>query len=660
MGFSQNIRSNAVPEWKDYYINYDMLHTKLKHKSFKSSIYNELKKVNNFFFLLEKKAVDEKNKIFDDVFADNPNEDFEDLRIQTETADDEKFSDNKSIQKITSKNIMHTADESLSSSTESKMQLIKKDEKLSNLSGFRNFIKIPKTIKRRKKEKNITEFLHSLIKITTYKNLNSSAMLRLAKRHSEIKKDDDFYKEFSHKLETSYFYTSKRIELIRMAIKQLYRRMFAKDQPEKARKIFKQIKKGSKTSDWQFILSGMIISISCMLSISLHSPNKHNQDLFWGINIIYLGFILFGFCLKVFKHSKINYKFIFNFDVCSSMTNASYLMIISLFLLFHTLSFLIQNIIYSKKFISFTTKSIIEFITIFIQWVSFFLPYNILFYNSRIYLIGIYARAFFQPFSRIKFRHFYFVDVALSYIFTLESILFFIGIKNENYLTLILLLLPLIRIMQCINRFTASTVGFPHIINCFKFFIGIIFKISKLLEKNYPTFKKVTIFLGICNASGGMLWDMFMDWHIIRNRFIFPKFVYPFIVLFSSIVRFTWVLKYFLVNLELKKIEAILEIVRRFLWTLIRVEVEHLNNCDELRTKNIINLTNGELFYKKDLEKEDQSCDLQTSAETGTETETDFERTYQNSNRIRDIYTYEKKYSEDWKENQADDEEALI
>jgi hypothetical protein len=45
---------------------------------------------------------------------------------------------------------------------------------------------------------------------------------------------------------------------------------------------------------------------------------------------------------------------------------------------------------------------------------------------------------------------------------------------------------------------------------------------------------------------------------------------------------------------------AFLEVNRRFLWTLLRVEHEHLNNCDQLKALSSLKLPLEDLFYKKD------------------------------------------------------------
>ncbi len=710
MGFSQNIKNNAVPEWKDYYTNYEMLQAKLKHKSFRSSLYNELNKVNNFYFLLEKNAVDEKNRIFDDVFTDMPNENFEDLRVQTENDDDDIILSNrnsviKSLKKKSkgrrnnnrnksdidkdqngeicyndisniNKNINNdvnvkntdkainkldkgnnTAREYLSSSKESRTSWDRGEDEM--VSGLSRFIKIPRAMQRRKKEKNITEFLQSLGKINTYKNINSSALQKLAKKHAEIKKDPEFLVEFTEKLQSAYFYKSKRIELIRIAIKELYRRIFAKNEPEKARRVFNQLRRGgSESADWKFILGGIIIGISFVIACSLYSPLQTNNDIFWGMNNIYLGFFLFGFCLKVFKFSKINYKFIFNFDVCSSLNNASYFMTISFFLAFHVFSFFFLKKTSIMEKIS-NSITFLKSFAISIQWCALLAPIDILYYNSRIYLIGVYARAILQPLSRIKFRHFYFVDVALSYTYTLQALLDFCGLKDDIYVTSIILSIPIIRILQSLKRYSHSTVGFPHIMNCLKFLIAIIYKVFRTTEKRIPTVKKFSILFGITNIFASTFWDIFMDWQIFRKRYLFPKKTYAIILIFSIFTRFMSTFSFFNIFIEPKKIDAIMEIIRRFLWTLIRVEVEHLNNCDELRIKNVINLTNGELFYKKD--HNDNKVEIQTSGETtATDTETEVERSTKSTYRDVNLSLLTDKTDDELRGNQADIEDETI
>lgn len=642
MSFANNIRSNAVPEWKDFYVDYEELRSKMKHKDYRQLLSGELTKINNFYFLLEKKSVDEKNKIFDDVFTELPDENYEDLRAQTECTDEDSDSthasnssfneshrsiesdtDFKRVSKISdkmTKNVMNgderrklihddnksiidnnalpdqsTTDVEERSSSESTW----KQRQLQIEASLKKFMKMPRAITRRKKEKNITEFLHSLIKITAYRDLNSSALLKLAKRYANIKKNPKFFEEFSQKVKSSYFYKSQRIERIRAAIKKLYKRMFAKNEPEKARAVFNRIKRGIKSSDWLFILSGLFIGISITIGLIFKSPWNKGNDTFWGITSIYIGFILFGFCLKVFKYLQINYKYIFNFDVSSSMNNSLYLVAVSSLLILNVSTLVIIDSLAAREKIVQTTIEYCESICIALQLLIPMIPCDILFYNSRIYLLGVFAHAVFRPLSTVRFRHFYFIDVAQSFAFSFKEILKSLGVMNPYILTAFVSMFPIIRILQSLKRYTASKIRFPHLMSCAKFSLAILFGASRVAEIKHDHFITISILLGILNTLFGLFWDLFMDWQIMRSRYIYSKAAYVVIISFNILTRFLWTVKY-LFGHDRPVFEGIAEIIRRFLWTLVRVEAEHLNNCDELKTKNIINLTAGELFYKKD------------------------------------------------------------
>ncbi|KAI5173408.1 xenotropic and polytropic retrovirus receptor 1, partial [Pancytospora epiphaga] len=599
MGLSNNITNNAVPEWKDFYVDYDRLRTKIRHKDFKGMLNGELAKINNFYFLLEKKAVDEKNKIFDDIFTELPEENFEDLRAQTENTSEESGGRNRSEKNRHYSEIeqedecrgnasINIDDDGMSSESSYPSRKRRRDME----SGLRRFMKIPRGLSRRKKEKNITEFLHSLVKITAYRDMNASAMLRLAKKYDDTRRSSIFYEDFSRKLKNSYFYKSNRIDLIRMAIKRLYRRIFAKNQPEKARAVFSRIKRGLKSSEWLFIISGLLIGVSITLALLLRNPESKSNFLLWALINIYIGFILFGFCLKIFKGSHINYKFIFNFDVCSSMNNSLYLLLVSSLLFFHVVGFIaIEGLINRLSY------SLVDYIKqglIAGQTVVLLLPFDLLFYNSRLYLLSVFGHAIFKPFSVIRFRHFYFIDVAQSFSFSFKTLLIACGVTNNAILCSVILLFPTIRILQCLKRYSVSKLAFPHVLNCGKFTLGILFNLSKTAEKTDKAFIGYSILFGVLNSLAGFFWDFFMDWHIMRSRYLYPQMVYYVIIGFNFITRLLWTGKY-MFKMEYPVVEGILEIIRRFLWTLIRVEVEHLNNCDELKTRSVINLTGGEL-----------------------------------------------------------------
>lgn len=609
MGFSNILKRNTVNEWKDYYVDYDKLRSRIKNRDFKSMLYAEVNKINSFYFLLEKKAVNEKYHLFNEILPEMPLEESNDVKTQ-ESGDDE----NKEIEGF-GKSTNESENDNRSSLDENSLS---------------KYIPLKRGYTKRKKEKYITELLHSLVKIKAYRDLNSSGLLKLAKKYSVIFQNEIFYEKFDEKLKETYFYKSKRVDSIRNLVKKTYKTTFAKDQPEKAKIVFNRLGRGSKTLDIFYILSGFFAGISCALSFQFSDDGSLAHKFICGVNSCYFGFYLFGLCLKLFKFYSINYKFIFNFDMVSSMNNAIYLLMISSLLL-------ISNLIYFFEdfWKDFKPLSLIALIPI----VFLFNPLDVLCLNSRIYVISAFAKGLFLPISTIRFRHFYFVDVLTSFRAPIEAITLFVfsnSADSKLYSKYIYLIFPTIRILQSLKRFISSRLLFPHIANAGKYSLAFIFLILDILNyKNggnngiiIPTMYSMKFMSSVASFS----WDILIDWVIFRNRYMFPKGFYTFAVIFNFITRFYWLRPFILALIDPTSnisdfkgnpmIESLAEITRRFIWTLIRVEVEHLNNCNELKVKKSINLTSGEFFYRKDaVDHTSEVFNYETEFETEMEDE---------------------------------------
>lgn len=608
MGFSNTLRRNAVNEWKDYYVDYEQLRVRIKNRDFKSMLYAEVNKINSFYFLLEKKAVNEKYHLFNEIIPEMPVENPLDTKSQDSEADEARDS----------------ADGFGRSTNESEND----NKSFIEEKGLSKYIPLKKGYTRRKKEKLITEFLHNLVKIKAYRDLNSSGLLKLAKKYSVLFQNEIFYEKFNQKLQETYFYKSKRVDAIRNVVKKAYKKTFAKDQPEKAKTVFNRLGRGSKTLDIYYIISGFFAGITFGLSCQYVATDSSEYKFMCGINNCYFGFFLFGLCLKTFKYYSINYKFIFNFDVVSSMNNSIYLLLVSSLMLISNIAYYFKDSISALD----TTDLISLMPLVFI-----FNPLDVLCFNSRIYLISSFSKGLFLPVSTIRFRHFYFVDILQSFKFPIEAVilhLFSNSINKKTYAKSAYLLFPTVRILQCLKRFTTSRLPFPHIANTGKYLLSLLFLFFDILSTNgykNPNLQTLIVGLRLMSSIASFSWDVLIDWVILRNRYMFPKAFYTFAVIFNFAVRFYWTKTFFTRNIvggtkddsrDHVVIESLAEIIRRFMWTLIRVEVEHLNNCDELKMKKSINLTSGEFFYKKDVvENYLQGEDFNNETEFETEME---------------------------------------
>ncbi|KAM0679696.1 Xenotropic and polytropic retrovirus receptor 1 [Glugoides intestinalis] len=620
MGFSNTLKSNVVNEWKDYYVNYSKLRMRIGNKDFRSMLYNEVNKINSFYFLLEKKAVDEKNTLFDDIMLELPGECGYDLKAQTETTDIEKANTKMALREA--ENTENT-DVGLYDNKETPNSSENDSSSFLKNKGLASFIPLNKGYTRRKREKHITEFLHSLVKIKAYRDLNTTGLLKLAKRYAETNNTEGFYKKFNQKLKETYFYKSKRIDSIRNAIKKMYQQIFAKGQPEKAKRIFKRLENGSKTFDVLYLITGIFTGMAVSIAFKEYDPISPDYKLLMALNCILVGFFTFGLCLKAFKNFSINYKFIFNFDVVSSLNNSIYMLLISSFLFCNNALFL-----YKDKLDGYLTVLQLMFPTAFLLN-----PFDIFFMNSRLYVISAFTRGILLPISTIRFRHFYFIDVLQSFRYSFDILIDCLveDQSSRNILSLFVLgAFPFLRILQCLKRFSVSRLYFPHIANATKYLIVLLSIAFEVLERvcdpeTKPLFKSIKYALKLVGTICSFFWDILIDWVIFRNRYMFPKGFYTFALIYNFFIRFYWL---FLLSPSHPSwlpsapiLLSLAEILRRSIWTLIRVEVEHLNNCDELKLKKAINLTAGELFYKKNINEAYKTTMESLVNETEFETE---------------------------------------
>lgn len=287
MGFSNTLKSNVVNEWKDYYVNYSKLRTRIANKDFRSMLYNEVNKINSFYFLLEKKAVDEKNTLFDDIMLELPGEGGYDLKAQTETTDIEKSNSKKILGEA--ENVENT-DVGLYDNKETPNSSENDSVSFLKTKGLASFIPLNKGYTRRKREKHITEFLHSLVKIKAYRDLNTTGLLKLAKKYAETSNNEGFYKKFNQKLKETYFYKSKRIDSIRNAIKKMYQQIFAKGEPEKAKRVFKRLERGSKSLDVLYLITGIFTGLAISIAFKEYNPLSTDYKFLMALNCILVGF----------------------------------------------------------------------------------------------------------------------------------------------------------------------------------------------------------------------------------------------------------------------------------------------------------------------------------------------------------------------------------
>eukprot|EP01088_Endostelium_zonatum_P006764 TRINITY_DN18901_c0_g1_i1.p1 TRINITY_DN18901_c0_g1~~TRINITY_DN18901_c0_g1_i1.p1 ORF type:complete len:759 (-),score=134.31 TRINITY_DN18901_c0_g1_i1:49-2325(-) len=372
---------------------------------------------------------------------------------------------------------------------------------------------------------------------------------------------------------------------------------------------------GTQSGDWVIILP--IYRLLCVPLIAV-----------WG----------WGVALYVWHRNRINHVYIFNFNLSNSLTHrhvfkvASFLTMIALF------SFLLYIGVSGGHFTFWgVTPHLFPGITFILFVVFLFFPFRIFHRSSRFRLISAVLNVMIAPFGKIGFFEWYIGDVITSLVRSVLDLEYSVcyyatgdflheGADDHGgwlpvchswnkYLPQFFAFMPLFwRMMQCLRRFVL-TQNFQHLANAGKYGSGFSVILFAALHGNYylgnAEWNATRILWGISFVFATLYmytWDVTMDWGLGRNRIFGRTTKYRFLrknlyllsprgsawfyyyAIFSNFfLRFFWTVSIGgspiptgIPPAVLSWIAAVVEVVRRMTWSIIRVENEYQSNEDNV------------------------------------------------------------------------------
>lgn len=435
-------------------------------------------------------------------------------------------------------------------------------------------------------ERALLDYIADLKQIIKYRNLNLLGFKKILYKYDKAKG-----RNITHILmplvEHSYFNVSRDIDLVAKEASLTYQMKYYRNNPEKARTILKRINRKERPNQMAIFLTGVVLALSAVFHFHLlKSVAEEAADYYVSILAVQLGSFLFGGCLFVFKAYSINYNYIFNFNHGSKLDNGTFILLSSAMMLVHQ-----TTVFYLYK----KYGSYIVFILILI--IAF--PMNVLYRLSRYSFLGSLLKVVSAPFFSVKFKHFFLADVFQSFVLGIKLFLESNGASPDNCVYVIMIWPGLIRILQCARRYFDESL-MVHVYNGVKYTMSMT---STLLGHYHPKCRYIQhICTTVCmlSSSYSLYWDLFVDWNILRPRYLYPVPAYVAIVAINVFLRFLWAYR---VYLGLDAHTCLLaEVLRRFLWLLVRVEHEHLNNCNQLKAMKYVRLPFQETFYRKNYE----------------------------------------------------------
>lgn len=265
------------------------------------------------------------------------------------------------------------------------------------------------------------------------------------------------------------------------------------------------------------------------------------------------------------------------------------------------------------------------FISMGLTLLLFFLPPGFIPYwdkiaHTRNWLLVRTIRLILSGIYPVEFGDFFLGDIICSLTYSMSDIAMFAciyttheqglcGSSHSKSMGVLSCLPSFWRFMQCLRRFADSGDWFPHLINAWKYSLGVAYNAALCayrLSNGKESYRTPFIIIATANSTLTSLWDIVIDWSLFqpseRNLFLrddlylagkrnwedgsydpSKKTLYYIAMVWDVVIRFQWIV-YAVAPTTIQQsavtsfILALTELLRRFVWVIFRVENEHVAN----------------------------------------------------------------------------------
>lgn len=432
--------------------------------------------------------------------------------------------------------------------------------------------------------------------LEAFKMLNTQAFRKIIKKYDK-RTNDTVSLDYAIKVKDK-IYIIPEFKDLSVDIEDKYTQHFCHGNRKLAMKQLKSTKSNRSyysSSFFSGIFLGLTIPLIVKIAQHIWTWNLYYLQLWFSIFLVVLSGLLFSLNCWVFDRYKINYKLVFEMDPQTALNFRQYTMIFSLFLLLGCwLAYrgIQDNILFMPHFFLIG----LTLLTVF--------PFHTLYAPSRLWFIDGLIRLLFSGFYPVLFKDFFFGVITCSLTYPISNLVMFVctfqnkqcesscGPSRSHLMGFLTALPPIWRVLQCFRRFAETGDWFPHFANMVKYTITTIYFMCLSIYRIYPSTisKSIFIFVSIINSSYSSIWDIFMDWSLcqvqsenflLRDVLIYKShWIYYCAAFMDTLMRFQWVL--FVVGIPpvlSGLLVSAIELIRRFVWLLFRMENEHATNA---------------------------------------------------------------------------------
>ena len=313
---------------------------------------------------------------------------------------------------------------------------------------------------------------------------------------------------------------------------------------------------------------------------------------------------LFGYAINIYICTKyhINYVFILELDRRSTISFMQIAEIASILLCLESVALLLTVSGWTNPYIDHIYLPLILYGVYLAMLIC---PLPILYPRTRWWFLRTLSRIV-LPIKSIRFADFFLADLMISLTFFWTSIYlsscFYLtspysekipivcNVKTSWISASLISWSLIVRMIQCARKFYDDDYNVLHLKNVLKYTLACttvyLSTVAAIRGRTGGAFV-AWITMSLISSLASFTWDILIDWGVFRSERIFPRWTMVVISVLDVALRLTWVMTLsptFIASNNLLAFGlAVLEICRRYIWSLFRLEHEHSNNVEHYR-----------------------------------------------------------------------------